>query len=122
MNRATKTTMLAARWLVVITAIFVVVSGSVFAEKRAPSSEIRCDAACAARCPCCVSKPVQSDPVPLAPASTRTTVVKDFQLAPLLYTLLTTESQGTTAVSDRTSFPHFSTSAPLFLRHCAFLI
>jgi hypothetical protein len=112
----------AARWLVVLTASFVVLAGNVFAEKPAAPSK-PCTESCAATCPCCVSKPAQSNaPTPLAPSSsTRTTVAKDFQLIPLLNALLAPECNSTPVIAYHSSITSH-VSVPIFVRHCTFLI
>ena len=115
--------MLMARWLVVMAASLVVSSGSVFAS--APTqAKSNCNASCAKRCPCCISKsaPANSS-APLAPASsTRTVVAKDFQLVPLLVSLLAPERAISSPAPSHFSAPHFSASVPVFVRHCTFLI
>ena len=123
MKQAKTTWMQVARWLVVLTASLAVSLGSVSAATPA-KSESSCAASCARQCPCCLSKsaPVNST-APLAPpASTHTSVAKDFQLASLLNALLLKERVSDTLVPARFSTQHFSASLPVFLRHRAILL
>jgi hypothetical protein len=123
MNRVKTTMMLMARWLVVFAASLIVSSGNFFAS-ASPKAKSTCDASCAARCPCCISKsaPVNSS-APLAPApSTRTAGAKDFQLVPLLAGLLAPERVIATPISSQSLTPHFPSFLPVFVRHCTFLI
>ena len=123
MKQAKTTMQLVARWLVMLAACFVVSSSSGFAS--APTqAKSSCAASCSKHCPCCISKsaPVDSS-APLAPASpTRTTVAKDFQLMPLLTSLLALDREILTPVPLHFSASYFSASLPLFVRQCAFLI
>ena len=111
-----------ARWLVVLAACFVVSAGNVFASAPAKAKS-SCDASCARRCLCCISKSAPVHSVPLAPASsTRTAVAKDFQLVPLITALLAPQQEIAPAVPSQFFAAHFSPSIPVFVRHCTFLI
>ena len=114
---------LMARWLVVLAASLVVSSGSLFASAPAKTKS-PCDASCAKRCPCCVSKSTPaSNPAPLAPSSsTRTVVAKDFQLVPLFTSLLAIDRESVTLVPSRLSASNLPAPVPVFVRHCSFLI
>ena len=123
MNRMKTTMTLMARWLVVLAAGLVVSSGSLFASAPAKAKS-SCDASCAKRCPCCISKSAPANsPAPLAPASsTRTFVAKDFQLVPALYSLPSLDRESAPPISSHLSASNLSASVPIFVRHCAFLI
>jgi hypothetical protein len=113
----------ASRGLAVLAACLGVLTGNLFAGKPA-AAPARCTASCAAQCPCCVSTPAPSpSPAPLAPASSNRTVVKDFQLVPLLKELGAPAAcpPAATTVSPRTALT-FSPAVPVFVRHCTFLI
>jgi len=123
MNRSKTTMMLMARWLVVLAVSLVVSSGNDFAAAQ-PVAKSACTESCASRCPCCISKSVPAESsAPLAPTpSTRTTVAKDFQLVPLLASLLAPGRDIVPPVPSHFASPHFSSSIPVFVRHCTFLI
>jgi hypothetical protein len=121
MTQANTAMSVVARWLVVLMTGFMVLSAPVFAD--APSAPTkRCDASCAARCPCCVSKPAPASPLPLAPAAPRVAVEKDFQISTLFVVLLTLPSEfGATAFLNDSPCA-LRSQAPLYQRHCAYLI
>jgi hypothetical protein len=121
MNHAKTTLVLAARWLIVLTISLVVLGGNVFASPASPKVS-KCEASCAAKCPCCVKAADSKAPAPVAPAPSARALVKDFQLFSIVHALLAPEEAASSSVSPRLVAPHFSASSPLFLRHCAFLI
>lgn len=114
---------LAAKCLVILALSLVVMPGNVFASKPIASKKV-CNASCAARCPCCISKAPTSDlPAPLAPTSqSRVSVEKNFNLLPVIVFLLAPTPQ---TISEQIT-PDFSLSsrsgAPLYQRHCIYLI
>ena len=114
---------LMARWLVVLAACLVVASGNVVASAPAKAKS-SCDASCAKRCPCCVSKSTPANnPAPLVPASsTRTAVAKDFQLVPSLYSLPSLDRESLALIPSPLSASNLSAPVPVFIRHCSFLI
>jgi len=113
--------MLAAKWLVVLTTGLVVLCGNVFASQPERATS-KCDASCAAKCPCCVKAADSKSPAPVAPASSARALVKDFQLVSIVHALLAPECEASAPFFPHFIAQHFSTSAPLFLRHCSFLI
>ena len=125
MTRAKTMWLLAARWLVVLTASLVVMAGNILTG--APAAPIvpkqSCSASCAKKCPCCISTsaPVPTS-APLAPSSSRLAVEKNFQFAPWLTLLLVTGPALSQASLENVSDPHFPASLPVFLRHRALLI
>lgn len=119
-----KTTLLqAARWLVVMLTSLMVLQGNVFAARTVvPKSS--CAESCDQRCPCCVSKstPANSS-APIAPASsTRVAVEKDFQFVPLVALLLTPACESGLAFIASDFSASLRSSAPLYQRHCIYLI
>jgi hypothetical protein len=112
--------MLAARWLVVLAISLVVLCGNVFASQAKPTTS-KCEASCAAKCPCCVKAADSKAPTPIAPTSARA-ILKDFQLFSIVQILFAPEGIANGSFFARPVVPRFSASSPLFLRHCAFLI
>jgi hypothetical protein len=122
MTKVRAITLLAAKWLVVLTASLAVLHGTLLASERSAPKTV-CSASCAQRCPCCISKPVPArTPAPLAPSSSRLAVEKNFQLAPVIAVLLWSHGAVAAPVPVDFSVQHFSVSLPVFVRHCAFLI
>jgi hypothetical protein len=121
MNATITRMLMAARWLVVLTTGALVLAGNTFSAQPAmPRS--KCEASCAAQCPCCVeSSPTESRP--LAPASsTRPVIAKDFQLVSIFAALLAPQRELTGAILPEFRTQHFSAPTRVFLRHCTFLI
>jgi hypothetical protein len=122
MKKAKTMMLLAARWLVVFMTSLVVLSATAFDSAPNPPGK-PCTESCAVRCPCCISKGAPShSPAPLAPSSPRVSIDKSFQLIPLIASVIT-------LAGDYDSAPTFSTfllsargDAPLYQRHCAYLI
>jgi hypothetical protein len=110
-----------ARWLVVLlTSLLVLDSGAGKTSAAAPQEQ-----ACSAcvRCQCCVQEaPAPSNP-PLAPASSqRASLQKDFQwlLTPSVFLSLPAERAGSLSLAP---FPvSLPAAAPLYQRHCTYLI
>jgi hypothetical protein len=133
MNHAKTTIASAARWLVVLTTSVLVIAGSVFVPQPVSAKSAcgveggkGCEVSCGDRCTCCVSKaprPSSPAPAPIAPGSSaRNSIAKDFQLAPLLNTLFELDRESNVAVRNYFFVPAFAAHAPLFVRHCTFLI
>jgi hypothetical protein len=122
MARVKTTTLLGAKWLIVLAASLAVLQGSLSASEQG-TPQRTCDASCAQRCPCCISKPVPAQtPAPVAPSSARFAVEKNFQLAPVIAVLISSEGDVAAPIPVDFSLQHFSVSLPVFVRHCAFLI
>jgi hypothetical protein len=123
MTNAKTTLLQAARWLVIIVTSLVVLPGHVFAARNvAPKSS--CAESCDQRCPCCVSKstPANSS-APIAPASpTRVAIEKDFQLVPMLAVLLTPACESCLAFIASDFSLSLRNQAPLYQRHCVYLL
>jgi hypothetical protein len=130
MSHAKRVVASGARWLVVLTTSLLVLAGSVFARQPATPKNAcgvgettGCAISCGTHCSCCVSKtPQPNSPAPIAPASSTRTIAKDFQLVPLLGTGFASDRELMPAVRSHFLLPHFAPSAPIFVRHCTFLI
>jgi hypothetical protein len=118
-----KTTLLqAVRWLVVMMTSLLVLQGNVFAV-RTVKVESSCASSCEQRCPCCVSKPTPQPSAPIAPASSaRVVIEKDFQFVPLLAQLLTPALKPSVAFTAGDFSASLRSLAPLYQRHCIYLI
>jgi hypothetical protein len=123
MKQAKTTMMLAARWLVVFAISLVVFSGNVLASKPVAPKQT-CNASCAQRCPCCLLKaPAPNPSTPIAPLSqSRLSVEKNFQFVPLLTLLLAPESETAAETALDSVFDSCRSGAPLYQRHCVYLI
>jgi hypothetical protein len=121
MKHLKTTVRLMARWLVILIASSAVLSASLFASERS-APRVSCNASCAMRCPCCVSKSAPSSPQPSVPAAPRMAVEKSFQLAPLLIYLLAPPHEGRSEISLHQFSLSAPSDAPLYQRHCAYLI
>ena len=115
--------MLVAQWLVILAFSLVVLPGNAFASSPVTSTEV-CNASCAARCPCCVSKaPASSPSAPLAPTpQSRVSVEKNFQVLPVPAVLLTPVREVTSLALPGVLSLSFGPEAPLHQRHCVYLI
>ena len=110
----------ATRWTIVLVTSVVLLAPNLFAAKvitkaSGPKS-------CCHRCACCIGKSSDQPQVPLAPSSTRTSVDQTGLLLLPVIAIVLFESASRVVSLGKASDPHFSTSAPIFLRHCAILI
>jgi hypothetical protein len=114
--------MQAARWLVVMLTSLMVLQGNVFAA-RTVTVESSCAASCEQRCPCCLSKSTPQPSAPIAPASSkRVAAEKEFQFVPLLAQLLTPALKPSVAFTAGDFSASLRSLAPLYQRHCIYLI
>ena len=121
MMQAQTSLRLAAGWFVALTTALLVLAGNVIAAQPAPVAS-KCEAACAAKCPCCV-KPADKSSAPLVPASSsRTLVQKNFQFVGAILALLAPLPEVIAAEISRNTTPVSSSSFPIFLRDRALLI
>jgi hypothetical protein len=106
------------KWLIVLLTALSIVAHPFLAEARQPVAK---PGACCAKCQCCIESQPVMPPAPVAPASSRAAVLKEFQAAapvvvapvhPLVIRLITAAGPE----ADPTHFP------PIFLRHLALLI
>jgi hypothetical protein len=112
---------LAARWLVVLTTAIMVLAGNVLAMQPAPAVS-KCDASCAAKCPCCI-QPAEKSSEPLAPVSTtRTVLANDLQVVAALVLFVIPPSDEAALVTAKFSVSNLPVGLPLFLRDRALLI
>lgn len=107
-----------AKWLVATLAALVIVAQPLPGGARQPLTK---PGACCNKCECCVSSDSGSAPQPAAPSPVRTANAKDFQWVTLLNALLPTPVATFNRISSF-SAAHSSSSLPLFIRHCTFLI
>lgn len=112
---------LAARWLVVLTTAIMVLAGNVLAMQPAPPVS-KCDASCAAKCPCCI-EPAEKSSEPLAPVSaTRTVVANDLQVVAALVLFVVPFADEALLVAAHSFSSGLPVGLPLFLRDRALLI
>jgi hypothetical protein len=123
MKRTKTTMMLVAKWLIVLAISFVVLPGNVFASKTI-TPQNPCSASCIAKCPCCVSKaPAPRSSAPFAPTpQSRVNVEKNFNFLPVIVSLLSPlRDEGGVQPSFEFSVSSCE-GAPLYQRHCTYLI
>jgi hypothetical protein len=121
MTQAQTSFRLAARWFVVLTTALLVLAGNVIAAQPAPIVS-KCEASCAAKCPCCV-KPAENNSAPLVPASSsRTSLQKDFQFVVAVVAHLAPLPEITDADISHNTAPVSSSPLPIFLRDRALLL
>jgi len=121
MTQAQTSLQLATRWFVVLTTALLVLTGNVVTARPVPVVS-KCEASCAAKCPCCV-KPADKSSAPLVPASsTRTSVQKDFQLVAALVVFLALPPEELPTNISGSSATVSAASLPIFLRDRALLL
>jgi len=108
-----------AKWLAVVLTVVTLLAQPALGGMREPVAK---PGACCNKCSCCIAPNSNGAPAPAAPNSARTTVAKDFQLAPLLNALLAPASRVFQSAPFHPSLADCSASVPLFVRHCTFLI
>ena len=110
----------AARWLIAAFAIVALLQPVAFAST---ASVVQTKGSCCKKCACCIERQAPSSNAPVAPPSSqRTSVQKDFQFVPLIAALTAPPLETASFTSVEPVSLSAPAAAPLYKRHCSYLI
>jgi hypothetical protein len=108
------------RWLIALVAILALLQPAAFASA---TGAVQKTGSCCKTCACCIERQAPSSNMPVAPPSSqRTSVQKDFQFVPLIAALAAPALETASFASVEPISLSAPAAAPLYKRHCSYLI